>query len=215
MAWSSNLLRLFIRFAGIALLSWLAADSPQWWAKVPLLPGTTHEKDKSTRDPAKRVGPPDRRRRGLPLQPGRTIEFTTDEGAWVSLDVFPDGKMIVFELLGDLYTVPIAGGDAKALTGGLPFDSQPRCSPNGKLIAFLSDRDGADYSSWTDGGKTITWAIGSSFFRLSFDSIVFEPLKADEDEKEGDKADGEKKEQKPKSVLDQIWPEPKPLPRLW
>ena len=87
---------------------------------------------------------------GLPLEPDRTIEFTTDEGTWLSLDVSPDGKTIVFELLGDLYTLPIAGGEAKAITTGLAFDSQPSYSPDGKTIAFVSDRDGAD-NLWIAG----------------------------------------------------------------
>ena len=62
----------------------------------------------------------------LPLKPERTLAFDTDEGTWLSLDVSPDGRTIVFELLGDLYTLPIAGGEAKRITSGLPFDSQPR-----------------------------------------------------------------------------------------
>jgi Tol biopolymer transport system component len=81
---------------------------------------------------------------GLPLSPERTIEFTTNEGTWLSLDVTPDGNTIVFELLGDLYTLPIGGGEATPLTSGMPFDSQPRVSPDGTRIVFLSDRDGAE-----------------------------------------------------------------------
>jgi Tol biopolymer transport system component len=80
----------------------------------------------------------------LPLKPDRTIEFTTNEGTWVSLDVSPDGKTILFELLGDLFTIPIEGGEAKAITTGLPFDSQPHYSPDGKKIVYVSDRDGSD-----------------------------------------------------------------------
>ena len=51
----------------------------------------------------------------LPLKPARKVTFTTDEATWVSLDVAPDGKGIVFDLLGDLYLLPIAGGEAKRL----------------------------------------------------------------------------------------------------
>ncbi len=83
-------------------------------------------------------------KKGLPLKPDRKVEFTTDEGTWISLDVSPDGKSIVFELLGDIYTLPIEGGEAKLIDGGMAFDSQPRFSPDGKWIAFLSDREGSE-----------------------------------------------------------------------
>ena len=80
----------------------------------------------------------------LPLEAARTLSFTTDEGTWISLDVTPDGAHIVFELLGDLYRLPIAGGTATRITEGMAFDSQPRVSPDGQWIAFISDRDGSD-----------------------------------------------------------------------
>jgi Tol biopolymer transport system component len=80
----------------------------------------------------------------LPLQMTRTIAFETSEGTWMSLDVSPDGRTIVFELLGDLYTLPLAGGTATRITTGPGFDSQPRWSPDGKRIVFLSDRSGAE-----------------------------------------------------------------------
>ncbi|HWC44931.1 MAG TPA: amidohydrolase, partial [Casimicrobiaceae bacterium] len=67
-----------------------------------------------------------------------------DEGTWISLDVSPDGQTIVFDLLGDLYTIPIAGGTATALTSGMAYDAQPRFSPDGKSIVFTSDKDGGD-----------------------------------------------------------------------
>ncbi len=101
---------------------------------------------------------PDTARRkadSLPLIPARTIEFETDEGTWISLDVSPDGTRLVFELMGDLYLLPIAGGEARALTAGPAFDSQPRWSPDGRRIVFLSDRDGSE-NVWTmdaSGGR--------------------------------------------------------------
>ena len=80
------------------------------------------------------------RHEGLVLKTAETIEFTTDEVTWPSLDVSPDGRTILFDLLGDLYTLPIEGGQATRIIGGLSFESQPTCSPDGKTIAFLTDR---------------------------------------------------------------------------
>jgi Tol biopolymer transport system component len=78
----------------------------------------------------------------LPLKPTRRIEFDVDEGTWMSLDVSPDGKTILFDLLGDLYAIDAGGGKARLIAGGLPFDSQPTYSPDGSKIAFVSDRSG-------------------------------------------------------------------------
>src|SRR5579864_329521 len=65
---------------------------------------------------------------GLTLQPTRSVQFSTSEATWMSLDVSPDGKTILFDLLGHLYTMPIQGGEAKAITSGLSFERQPRFS---------------------------------------------------------------------------------------
>lgn len=72
----------------------------------------------------------------------------TREGTWMSLDVSPDGRHVVFDLLGDIYEIPIAGGEARSLTSGHAWDMQPRYSPDGKHIAFTSDRAGGD-NIWT------------------------------------------------------------------
>jgi Tol biopolymer transport system component len=84
----------------------------------------------------------------LPLQPTRTISFETTEATWLSLDIAADGQTLVLEILGDLYLLPRTGGRARAITSGMGYDSQPRFSPDGSTIAFVSDRDGA-YGLWT------------------------------------------------------------------
>ncbi|NAS32377.1 amidohydrolase family protein [Flavobacteriaceae bacterium R38] len=84
----------------------------------------------------------------LPLESGRILKFDTDEGSWLSLDISPDGKTLVFDMLGDLYTLPIGGGTATRITDGLALDTNPRFSPDGKDIVFTSDRSGND-NVWT------------------------------------------------------------------
>ena len=74
----------------------------------------------------------------------RSIEFVTDEGTWISLDVAPDGRTIAFELLGDVYGLPMAGGSARPMLTGPAFQSQPRFSPDGRSLAFISDNTGSD-----------------------------------------------------------------------
>lgn len=88
---------------------------------------------------------PDSARRataGLPLEPTREITFTAEHGSWMSVDVSPDGQTIVFDLLGDIYTLPVTGGSATPVLTGPAFESQPRFSPDGTEILFVSDRSG-------------------------------------------------------------------------
>src|SRR6476619_2962344 len=76
--------------------------------------------------------------------PGERHEIPIDvhSGTWMSVDVSPDGSRVLFDLLGDIYELPFAGGDAKALTSGLAWDMQPSYSPDGNSIVFTSDRGG-------------------------------------------------------------------------
>lgn len=76
--------------------------------------------------------------------PYHDVEFKTSEGTWMCLDVSPDGKTLAFDLLGDIYTMPIGGGTATCIRSGLAWEVQPRFSPNGKQILFTSDAGGGD-----------------------------------------------------------------------
>jgi Tol biopolymer transport system component len=87
----------------------------------------------------------------------RDIAFTTSEGTWMSVDLAPDGRWLVFDLLGHIYRLPVAGGEAVALTqnSGIAINTHPRISPDGRSIAFISDRRG-QYNLWVmdaDGGN--------------------------------------------------------------
>ncbi|HEU4774042.1 MAG TPA: amidohydrolase family protein [Lysobacter sp.] len=101
-----------------------------------------------------------------PHGPTKTVSFSTDEGTWMDVDVSPDGRQLVFSLLGDLYRLPIAGGAAQRITSGPAWDVQPRWSPDGRQIAFTSDRGGGN-NLWrvdTDGGDPVQ--VTSEDFRL-------------------------------------------------
>jgi len=109
--------------------------------------GTAAGQSDSTEVAVDSVKTEEKEKKDLPLKAERKIHINTDNGTWLSLDVSPDGKTIVFDMLGDLYTLPIAGGDAKRITEGLAFDSHPKYSPDGKSLLFISDRSGG-YNVW-------------------------------------------------------------------
>lgn len=73
-----------------------------------------------------------------------TLEFSSDEVTWLTLDLSPDGQTFVLEVLGDLYTLPREGGEATQLTDSVAFDAQPAYSPDGSQLAFISDRSGSE-----------------------------------------------------------------------
>jgi imidazolonepropionase-like amidohydrolase/Tol biopolymer transport system component len=96
----------------------------------------------------------------------KNANIDVTSGTWMNIDVSPDGTTLLFDLLGDIYTMPIAGGEATALMTDIAWQMQPRFSPDGKHIAFTSDEDGGD-NLWimnSDGsnGK----AVSTEQFRL-------------------------------------------------
>lgn len=82
----------------------------------------------------------------------RELAFTTTQGTITNLDIAPDGRRVVFDLLGDLYVVPMKGGKAVPLTRGMGWDVRPVWSPNGQQVAFISDRAGSDQVFVVDAG---------------------------------------------------------------
>lgn len=103
--------------------------------------------------------------------PGTNWEFDsftleTNEGTWMNLDVSPDGKNIVFDMLGDIYIMPFKGGKAKALRTGLPFEIQPRFSPDGSQISFTSDAGGGDNIWVMDKDGSNAKQVTKESFRL-------------------------------------------------
>ncbi|WP_265571390.1 amidohydrolase family protein [Sphingomicrobium nitratireducens] len=98
--------------------------------------------------------------------PGEQVAIDTTSGTWMSLDVSPNGREIVFDLLGDLYLLPIEGGEAVPIATGHQWDMQPVFSPDGRQIAFTSDRSGGD-NLWVmnrDGSEPVQ--VSDESFRL-------------------------------------------------
>jgi len=106
-----------------------------------------------------------------PAEQHKQIEFTTDEGTWMNLDVSPDGKTIVFDLLGDIYSIPVEGGDAKLIRGGHAWEIQPRFSPDGKKLLFTSDSGGGDNIWMMDSNGEHPKQITTESFRLLNNAI--------------------------------------------
>ena len=97
--------------------------------------------------------------KGLPLKASRAIPLKTNEGTWTSVNISPDGKTLVFDLMGDIYTLPIEGGKATPVTKGMAYDNHPSFSPDGKRIMFISDRSGAENLWYIDMEKKDTVAL--------------------------------------------------------
>jgi imidazolonepropionase-like amidohydrolase/Tol biopolymer transport system component len=93
-------------------------------------------------------------------------DINVTSGTWMNLDVSPDGKTIAFDLLGDIYTLPINGGEAQPLMTDIAWQMQPRFSPDGKHIAFTSDEDGGDNLWIMNSDGTQRKAVSKEQFRL-------------------------------------------------
>lgn len=101
-----------------------------------------------------------------PEGPYKEVSFTVTEGTWMNLDVSPDGKEIIFDLVGDIYSIPATGGTARLLHGGHAFEVQPRFSPDGKQISFTSDAGGGDNIWVMDRDGKNARSITKESFRL-------------------------------------------------
>lgn len=109
-----------------------------------------------------------------PEGPFKEVSFTVNEGTWMNLDVSPDGKEIVFDLLGDIYSIPVTGGPARILRQGLAFEVQPRYSPDGKKILFTSDAGGGDNIWIMDRDSSHARQVTKETFRL-LNNAVWSP----------------------------------------
>jgi len=109
-----------------------------------------------------------------PPGPHHDATLDTRTGTWMSVDVSPDGRELAFDLLGDLYVIPIEGGEAHALTHGMAWDEQPRYSPDGRHIAFTSDRAGGDNIWVMDRDGSHARAVTHETYRL-LNSPVWTP----------------------------------------
>ena len=123
----------------------------------------------------------------------RTIQFETTEVTAPDVAVSPDGEWLIFTMLGKLFRLPSAGGEAEQLTFGPYYDNDPAISPDGKRVAFQSDRDGSEGNifvltladkeirqltreSWADGPA---WTPdGRSLVYLQLDRRAWNPVDA-------------------------------------
>ena len=76
--------------------------------------------------------------------------------AWLrNSAISPDGSRIAFTYKGDIFTVPVAGGTARQITADKAYDTAPVWSPDGKKLAFASNREGSlDVYTVAAGGGT-------------------------------------------------------------
>ncbi|MEE9374140.1 MAG: amidohydrolase, partial [Saprospiraceae bacterium] len=110
----------------------------------------------------------------LPLEPEREYILDTDEGTWTSVDVSPDGQQIVFDMVGNLYIIPINGGKAKKIIGDMSYETHPKFSPDGQHLAFTSDRSGSE-NIWTYDLKEEEWTQITKDSDQHYQSVEWTP----------------------------------------
>ena len=105
----------------------------------------------------------------LPMKPARTLDYEVSSGTFMSIAVSPDGKTIIFDMLGEIYSLPMEGGRAVPIANGMAFEVQPSFSPDGKWIAYLSQEGSPDWQVWAmraDGRepRQITFGAQRKFY---------------------------------------------------
>ncbi|MEN2280907.1 amidohydrolase family protein [Algoriphagus sp. SE2] len=143
---------LLVAFGATVSFATMVPDRPD--NLMPLNHDTVIQADSTEKDSIKTP-----KFKDLPLKAEREIKFSTKQGTWMSIDISPDGKTLAFDLLGDIYTIPIEGGTAKPITTGMAYETHPRFSPDGEKILFTSDRAGSDNLWYIDMVKKDTVQI--------------------------------------------------------
>ncbi len=142
----------------------------EWPTRVggPTTTATAPTFDEDCDEPATQPGESDAPRWDVndPPGPWTDVSIDTDEGTWMNVDVSHDGSQIAFDLLGDIYVMPVAGGEAKSIVQGIAWDMQPRFSPDGRFIAFTSDRGGGDNIWIVDSTGGEPSQVSKETFRL-------------------------------------------------